>query len=61
MVVGTDAVTAWMSKDAFDIAKGPKELFWVEGATHCGLYDKPEYVIPAVAKMTDFFHSNFSV
>ncbi|MGX9930098.1 hypothetical protein ACW0KB_02485 [Virgibacillus salarius] len=34
---------------------GPKELFWVEGATHVALYDIPEYVNQAVPKLTAFF------
>ncbi len=30
--------------------KEPKELFLIEGATHIGLYDKKEYVDPALEK-----------
>lgn len=60
MVVGTEAVTRWMGEEAVRQAREPKELFWVEGATHVGLYDKPHYVAPAVAKLVDFFRLNLS-
>ena len=33
----------------------PKELFLIEGATHIDLYDKPQYVGPAVEKLADYF------
>ena len=55
MVVGTRAVTAWMSVEAFQQAVGPKEIHWVEGASHVDLYDKEQYVGPVVEKLTDFF------
>jgi fermentation-respiration switch protein FrsA (DUF1100 family) len=55
MVVGTRAVTAWMTAEAFQQAVGPKEVLWVEGASHVDLYDKQQYVGPAVEKLADFF------
>ncbi|HET6293006.1 MAG TPA: alpha/beta hydrolase [Kribbella sp.] len=55
MIVGREAVTAWMSVEAFQRAQGPKELTWIEGASHTDLYDKDEYVTPAVAKLTNFY------
>ncbi|MYM21959.1 alpha/beta hydrolase [Duganella sp. FT135W] len=57
MIVGTEAVSKWMGEDAIARAHEPKELFWVEGATHVGLYYKPEYVNPAVAKLANFFNT----
>jgi hypothetical protein len=30
----------------------------VEGATHIDLYDRPQFVTPAVAKLTAFFGRN---
>jgi len=36
-------------------ASNDKELFVVEGATHVDLYDVPQYVEPAVAKLAAFF------
>ncbi|MFZ6659100.1 alpha/beta hydrolase [Undibacterium sp. TJN19] len=57
MIVGTEAVSKWMGEDAIARANQPKELFWVDGATHVGLYYKPEYVNPAVAKLANFFNT----
>ena len=59
-ILGTKAVTKWMGTEAFERAKEPKELFWIEGASHVDLYDKPEYVDPAVAKLSDFFHKTLA-
>ncbi|WP_089100022.1 alpha/beta hydrolase [Streptomyces hyaluromycini] len=55
MIVGREAVTSWMSVAAFQRVTGPKELHWIDGATHVGLYDRDEYVTPAVAKLAAFF------
>jgi fermentation-respiration switch protein FrsA (DUF1100 family) len=54
-ILGSNAVTKWMSANAFENAKEPKELYWIEGASHVDLYDKPQYVGPAVARLSDFF------
>jgi fermentation-respiration switch protein FrsA (DUF1100 family) len=55
MIAGTQAETAYFSEEAIKKADEPKELFWIDGATHIDLYDKDEYVTPAVAKLTEFF------
>ncbi|MGW3130631.1 alpha/beta hydrolase [Streptomyces sp. NPDC001076] len=55
MIVGREAVTSWMSVAAFQRVTGPRELFWIDGATHVGLYDRDEHVTPAVAKLAAFF------
>jgi fermentation-respiration switch protein FrsA (DUF1100 family) len=55
MIVGTRAVTSWMSVEAFQKVAGPKEFYWLNGASHVDLYDKEPYVRPAVEKLTDFF------
>jgi fermentation-respiration switch protein FrsA (DUF1100 family) len=55
MIVGREAVTSWMSVEAFQKARGPKELHWIDGASHVDLYDKEQYVGPAVVKLADFF------
>ncbi|WP_405569344.1 alpha/beta hydrolase [Streptomyces sp. NBC_01167] len=55
MIAGTEADTAYFSREAIGKAGEPKELFWIDGATHIDLYDKEEYVPTAVAKLTDFF------
>ena len=44
-----------MSVKAFEKAVGPKELFWIEGASHVDLYDKPEYVNPAIERLSGFY------
>lgn len=57
MIVGREAVTSWMSVEAFQNARAPKELHWIDGASHVDLYDKEPYVGPAVEKLTDFFRA----
>ena len=49
-----------MSVTAFQKAVGPKELVWIDGATHNDLYDKDVYVTPAVARLTDFFRAHLA-
>lgn len=58
MIVGTRAVTSWMSVEAYQKLVGPKNMFWVEGASHVDLYDKPQYVGPAIEKAAGFFNTN---
>lgn len=55
MIAGTEAATAYLSREAVEKAREPKELFWIDGSTHVDLYDKQEYVPAAVAKLADFF------
>ncbi|MGW3983025.1 alpha/beta hydrolase [Streptomyces mirabilis] len=55
MIAGTEAATAYFSRAAVEQAAEPKELFWIDGATHFDLYDKPAYVTPALARLTSFF------
>ena len=58
MIAGTRAVTSWMSIEAFQRATGPKELDWIDGASHVDLYDREQYVGPAVEKLARFFAAN---
>jgi len=58
MIAGTDADTRYFSEEAIAQASEPKELFWIDGASHIDLYDKAEYVTPAVAKLAEFFGKN---
>ncbi|TCM93232.1 hypothetical protein EV294_107183 [Paenibacillus sp. BK033] len=60
MIAGTQAVTSWMTTEAFAKANEPKELYWLDGATHVDTYDKDEYVTPAVSKLSAFFRGNLS-
>lgn len=55
MIVGSKADTLYFSREAIEKAKDPKELFIIPGATHIDMYDKPQFVTPAVAKLTEFF------
>jgi fermentation-respiration switch protein FrsA (DUF1100 family) len=55
MIAGTRAITSWMSVEPFQRAVGPKELHWIDGASHVDLYDKEQYVAPAIEKLTAFF------
>jgi fermentation-respiration switch protein FrsA (DUF1100 family) len=56
MIAGTEADTRYFSEMAIGKAKEPKELFLIDGATHIGLYDKKQYVDPAVEKLNSFFN-----
>ena len=55
MIVGTEAVTKRMTTEAFENALEPKQLAWIDGASHVDLYDKDEFVTPAIAKLSEFF------
>jgi fermentation-respiration switch protein FrsA (DUF1100 family) len=54
MIADTKAHTLYFSEQACGKAKEPKELFPIKGATHIDLYDKEEYVGPAVEKLDSF-------
>lgn len=57
LIAGTEAEDSRdYSKQVFELSNGPKELFWVEGATHISMYDKD--VARAVPKLTEFFGKN---
>ena len=60
MIAGTDADTRYFSELAISKANEPKELWLVDGATHIDLYDKPEFVGPAVNKLNAFFQESLS-
>jgi hypothetical protein len=55
LIAGSKADTLFWSKQVMEKARQPKELFIVEGATHIDMYDRPQYVTPAVAKLKEFF------
>jgi hypothetical protein len=61
MVAGTKADTRYFSEKAIEKAKGAKELFLIEGASHIDMYDKKEYVGPAVEKLNSFFSQNLQL
>lgn len=60
LIVGTKADTRWQAEEAFTAALEPKELVWIEGATHVGLYDQPQWITPAVAKLADYYRQHLS-
>jgi hypothetical protein len=60
LIVGTEAVTSWMAREAFIAARDPKQWYWIEGAMHNDLYDKDEYVTPAVARLAPFFKDSLT-
>jgi uncharacterized protein len=60
MIVGSEAVTKHMTTEAFEGAQQPKSLTWVDGASHVDLYDKDEFVTPAVAALTGFFRKELA-
>ncbi len=54
-IAGSSAGSLWHSQEAFQKAKGDKELFIVDGATHMTLYDGKEHVAIAMGKLSPFF------
>jgi fermentation-respiration switch protein FrsA (DUF1100 family) len=58
MIAGGNADSLYFSENAYQKGKQPKELFLVPGATHIDMYDKPQYVTPAVQKLTVFFRQH---
>ena len=56
MIAGSIADTRYFSERAIESTAGPKELFVVEGATHIDLYDKDQFVSPAITKLTQFYN-----
>lgn len=52
------ADTGPLTVDFVEAASEPKELLEIPGAGHVDLYDKPEFVDPAVAAMDSFFRKH---
>lgn len=59
LIAGSAADTKDYSINAYANSSKPKELFYVEGASHVALYDTPEYVEPAVKKLAKYFRQHF--
>jgi fermentation-respiration switch protein FrsA (DUF1100 family) len=55
VIAGSKADTLFWSQDVIKKAKEPKELHIIEGATHIDMYDRPQFVTPAVVKLAAFF------
>lgn len=58
LIAGEKAETRKFSQQAYDKAKQPKELMIILGASHFDLYDKPQFVNPAIDKLATFFIKN---
>lgn len=54
LIAGSKADTLFWSQDVMKKAKEPKELHIVDGATHIDMYDRPQFVAPAAAKLAAF-------
>jgi hypothetical protein len=55
VIAGSKADTLFWSQQVIEKARDPKELFVIDGATHIDLYDRPQFVAPAVLKLKAFF------
>jgi hypothetical protein len=55
LIAGSRADTLFWSREVYEKAREPKELHLVEGATHIDMYDRPQFVTPAVGKLAEFF------
>jgi fermentation-respiration switch protein FrsA (DUF1100 family) len=60
LIAGSKADTLYFSQNAYNLAKEPKELQIIDGASHIDLYYKPEYVPAVVAKLTAFFSTHLA-
>ncbi|WP_025776870.1 alpha/beta hydrolase [Brevibacterium sp. VCM10] len=60
MVAGTEADTLPHSEQAVAAAGDSAELFLIEGASHVDLYDKAEFIDPAVEKIGPFFDQHLT-
>jgi len=58
LIAGEKAETRKFSQQAYDKAKQPKELMIIPGASHFDLYDKLQFVNPAIDKLATFFIKN---
>ena len=53
IVCGTEAHSRMYSEECYQKVAEPKELYWVQGASHCDLYDSKTKI--PFAKFDDFF------
>lgn len=55
LIAGSEADTKFWSEQAYQKCRDPRELCIIEGASHIDLYDRPQFVSQAVAKLAAFF------
>jgi len=60
MIAGREAVTSRISIQPLQNATGPRELHWIDGASHNDLSYKEQYAGPAITKLAGFFTSNLA-
>jgi fermentation-respiration switch protein FrsA (DUF1100 family) len=60
VIAGSKADTLFWSREVYEKAREPRELHVIEGATHIDLYDRPQFVRPAVGKLSEFFRSHLA-
>ncbi len=58
LIAGSRADTRFWSERAYQKCREPKELYIIDGASHIDLYDRPQFVTPAVEKLAAFFRSH---
>ncbi len=58
VIAGSEAESFYFSREAYDKAEEPKELFSVDGASHMELYYIPEYVGQVIKKLNDFYRTH---
>jgi hypothetical protein len=56
VIAGSNAGSRWQSERAYQLTKGPKEIFIVDGGTHMSMYDRD--ASKAMPKLTEFFGKN---
>ena len=59
-ITGTEAFTAPLNQRAYDAAEGDKELCWIEGATHVGLYYQEDYMNQVTEKLNIYFSAKLN-
>jgi len=60
MIVGERADTRFWSEEVIGKVSAPKELFVIPDAAHLDLYDRPQFVAPAVDKLARFYRDALS-
>ena len=59
LIAGDKADSDWQTQRFYDaLPEGNKEVFIIKGSTHIELYDKNEFVTPAVEKLVLFFNQS---
>jgi len=60
VIAGSKADTIFWSREVYEKAREPKERHVIQGATHIDLYDRPQFVTPAVSRLADFFRRHLA-